>query len=166
MSDSLREGNVLAGNAAPAELPDAGGAYALLVRLARPLRLPVSRLGAPRLPAGHYLYAGSAYGPGGLRGRLGRHLRHDTADHWHIDHLRRGGRIELVLALPGARECAIVAAARQWPGVDVPVAGFGSSDCGACAAHLVHLPGAADAAGRLAAMAAQAGGIMWRPPPQ
>lgn len=42
------------------------GAYLLVVRLGRVRRLAIARLGAPRLAAGLYLYAGSARGPGGI----------------------------------------------------------------------------------------------------
>ncbi|MCY4547764.1 MAG: hypothetical protein OXC28_05300 [Defluviicoccus sp.] len=48
-------------------LPDAPGAYALILRLARETRLDIRTLGRPVLPAGLYLYAGSARGPGGIR---------------------------------------------------------------------------------------------------
>lgn len=45
-----------------------------------------------------------------------------------------------MIALPGRRECAIVAAIGALPGVTVPAPGFGSSDCRVCPAHLLLLP--------------------------
>ena len=39
------------------------------------------------LTAGQYAYVGSAHGPGGLRARVGRHLRTEKSLQWHIDYL-------------------------------------------------------------------------------
>ncbi|SDH56387.1 GIY-YIG nuclease family protein [Roseospirillum parvum] len=91
------------------------------------------------LAPGVYWYAGSAYGPGGLRARLGRHLRRDKAIRWHVDRLTVEPAVEVgFLAFPGAGECALVAALLA-AGATVPVPGFGSSDCRICPSHLVCL---------------------------
>jgi histidyl-tRNA synthetase len=87
-----------------------------------------------------YLYAGSAYGPGGIPARVKRHLKPDKKVHWHIDRLTNAGTVVSVVAVPGGKECAIVAAALRLPGVSIPSPGFGSSDCHVCPAHLVWLP--------------------------
>ena len=116
------------------ELADTPGAYALVLRLARDTRLDIATLGHPVLPPGLYLYAGSAWGPGGIRARVGRHLRHPKSRVWHIDRLTEAAAVEDVIAFPGARECAIVAAL---PGAGVPVPRFGASDCRRCKAHLL-----------------------------
>jgi Uri superfamily endonuclease len=42
------------------------------------------------LPAGRYLYCGSAKGPGGLKARLSRHMRRGKSVRWHIDRLTEG----------------------------------------------------------------------------
>ena len=98
------------------------------------------------LPPGLYLYAGSAWGPGGIRARVGRHLRHPKSRVWHIDRLTEAAPVDDVIAFPGARECAIVAAlpgARECaivaalPGARVPVPRFGASDCRRCESHLL-----------------------------
>ena len=115
-------------------MPDGPGAYALILRLARETRLDIASLGRPALPAGLYLYAGSAWGPGGIRARVSRHLRTDKAKVWHIDHLTEAATVEEVIAFPGGRECAIVAAATD---ASVPIARFGASDCRRCEAHLL-----------------------------
>jgi Uri superfamily endonuclease len=118
-------------------LTTAPGAYALFIALDATLALPVATLGPAQLAPGHYAYCGSAYGPGGLRARLRHHLRRTKTVHWHIDRLTNCGRIfALGLAL-GGRECALVEALRRQPGVEVPLAGFGSSDCRRCPAHLL-----------------------------
>lgn len=116
------------------------GAYGLLIRLPRRFRGPVGTLGVVTLHRGRYLYLGSAYGPGGLAARLRRHLRADKRLHWHVDHLTVAGRIERVFVLPGGRECDLVERALGLPAIHVPVAGFGSSDCRRCSAHLLALP--------------------------
>lgn len=116
------------------------GAYGLLIRLPRRFSGPVGALGPVALPAGRYLYLGSAHGPGGLPARLRRHLRADKRLHWHVDHLTGAGRVERVFVLPGGCECDLVDSALQLPDVTVPVAGFGSSDCRRCASHLLAVP--------------------------
>ncbi len=127
-------------------LPDAPGAYALLIELSRPYQPPIRRLAKPRLAAGRYLYGGSANGPGGIRARVRRHLKRRKAVHWHVDHLTKAFGVAAVVAVMGGDECAILAAARRWPGVCVPVPGFGSSDCPRCPAHLVSIPDELDLA--------------------
>lgn len=122
----------------PAELGELRGAYALVIVLPRTLMVPVGRRTAT-LRAGRYLYGGSAYGPGGLRARLARHVRGEKRPRWHVDHLTAAGRIEAMWAYPHADECAVVAAALARPGAATPVPGFGASDCRTCAAHLVRL---------------------------
>jgi len=121
-------------------LPAEPGAYLLLIELAAPLALDIPRLGAAPLAPGRYAYGGSAYGPGGLRARIGRHLRRDKAQRWHVDRLTAAGRVTGVHAVQGGRECALVGDLLANPGVFVPVPGFGSSDCRSCPAHLVMLP--------------------------
>ena len=121
-------------------LPAEGGAYALVVEVPRPFEPPIRRLAGQRLPPGRYLYGGTANGPGGIRARVRRHLKRKKKVHWHVDHLTRAFGVAAVFAVVGGDECAILAAARRWPGVRVPVPGFGSSDCARCPAHLVSLP--------------------------
>ena len=117
-------------------LPDAPGAYALILRLARETRLDIRTLGRPVLPAGLYLYAGSARGPGGIRARVARHLRRNKAPVWHIDRLTEAARVERVIAFPGGRECAIADFALAH-GARTPIPRFGATDCRRCEAHLL-----------------------------
>ena len=117
-------------------MPDAPGAYALILRLVRDTRLDIRTLGRPVLPAGLYLYAGSARGSGGIRARVGRHLRQPKAAVWHIDRLTEAARVEAVIAFPGGRECVIAEFALAHGG-RVPIPRFGASDCRTCEAHLL-----------------------------
>lgn len=119
-------------------LPGEPGAYALTFRLDAPVILPIFTLKNPVLAAGTYVYAGSAFGPGGIRARVSRHLRAEKKAHWHIDHLSARAACVEVETYPGGRECALVADMLA-AGAEVPVPGFGSSDCRDCRAHLVRL---------------------------
>ncbi len=121
-------------------LPSEPGTYALILELSAARALRVGGLGVVRLPGSVLLYAGSAFGPGGLRARLLHHLRPSPRPHWHIDHLRRAAGVAEVWATrdPRRLECVFAAAARALRGArDVP--GFGASDC-RCPSHLVALP--------------------------
>lgn len=64
------------------------GTYALVLFLAETQEIVIGRLGKRRFLAGYYLYVGSAFGPGGLQARLGRHWRGSNKLRWHIDYLR------------------------------------------------------------------------------
>ncbi len=116
------------------------GAYLLLIELAAPLSLELAGRPAAVLSPGRYTYAGSAYGPGGLRARIARHLRKDKAQRWHIDRLTAAGEVVAVRAVPGGTECFLLEDMRALPGSSVPVVGFGSSDCRRCPAHLLRMP--------------------------
>lgn len=120
-----------------------GGAYQLLIELPRPRRLRIGALGRCSLPAGYYVYTGSAQG--GLAGRVGRHLRGGGRRHWHIDYLLQAATVRCAITLPGGSvgECAWHARARALveacKGAAEPVRGFGASDC-RCTSHLVYVP--------------------------
>ena len=120
-------------------IPAAAGAYALLVRLRRPLKFGISGLGDRILRPGAYVYCGSANGPGGLSARVGRHLRSGKPARWHIDRLTEVGRVVGLAVRVGGRECDLVDALIA-DGATVPVPGFGSSDCRRCPAHLLAAP--------------------------
>lgn len=126
--------NSAAGEAA--DMPCVPGAYLLLIGVARPLSLTAPRFADTTLPAGWYVYAGSANGPGGLRARVARHLRADKRAHWHVDHLTQGATV-LALGFPGAGECALADRLAAAPRFVAPLPGFGSSDCARCVSHLV-----------------------------
>ena len=122
------------------DLPNAAGAYLLVIDLAGKLALDIALLVGATLAPGRYVYAGSAYGPGGLKARIARHRRAGKPIHWHVDRLVAAGRIVAVWAAPGETECALFGRVRDVPGSRVPVLGFGSSDCRRCPAHLAQVP--------------------------
>lgn len=112
------------------------GAYVLVIDLARPLALDLPFSRPTVLAPGRYAYCGSAYGPGGLRARLGRHLREHKSLRWHVDRLTAAGHVSALAAVPGGSECALFTRVLETKGAAVPVPGFGSSDCRRCTAHL------------------------------
>ncbi len=118
-------------------LPTAPGAYVLLIQL--PDSLPVKLVGRPEvtLSPGHYLYCGSASGPGGIKARVGRHMQKNKTIRWHVDRLTTSGMVLGAWVFPGGDECELVA---MLAGLPVPIPGFGSSDCETCSSHLLAWP--------------------------
>lgn len=113
-----------------------GGAYALLFHLDETVTFTRKRT-AHVFASGWYVYAGNAYGPGGIRARVGRHFRRDKLIRWHIDHLTRFAGSAYAVVLEHGAECEIVADLLR-SGVFRPaLAGFGSTDCRTCPAHLL-----------------------------
>ncbi|MFQ5628965.1 MAG: DUF123 domain-containing protein [bacterium] len=99
--------------------------------------IQIGRLGEIHTQKGYYIYIGSAFGPGGVRARVNRHLRITDFRHWHIDYLR-----PFVQILEVWYSHDQVRREHQWaeifgltPGLDIPLNGFGASDC-RCPAHL------------------------------
>lgn len=110
-----------------------GGSYLLLLRLDRPKRVRVGRLGLIAFARGHHVYVGSAVRH--LSARIAWHQRADKKPRWHVDYLRRRADAFLALPIPSSRrdECRL---ARALAGIlEAGPRGFGSSDC-RCATHL------------------------------
>ena len=80
--------------------PAAPGAYILQIDLVQPLFVQMAGKFCAQLSAGRYLYCGSAKGPGGLRSRLARHMRHGKSMHWHIDQLTERGAVTGAWIMP------------------------------------------------------------------
>jgi Uri superfamily endonuclease len=123
--------------------PAGGGDYLLLLTVERESAVTIGRLGRFALPPGHYVYSGSARGPGGLATRLARHFRPTKRLRWHIDYLLPAAIVVSAYTAPGTirRECAWVRRLLALPGASAPIPGFGSSDCAAgCPAHLIRVP--------------------------
>jgi Uri superfamily endonuclease len=120
-------------------IPDRSGTYALILLAEKPAQLTVGRLGSLQIATGYYAYAGSAFGPGGLRARLSHHNRITDAPHWHMDYLRP--QVDIVEIWYTSDEKS---REHQWAGhlaahkrASLPLPGFGASDC-ACRTHLFH----------------------------
>jgi len=116
------------------------GAYLLVCPIPRAIKTDISPLSLTGIPAGSYIYAGSAYGPGGMAARITRHFKRRKKVHWHIDHVTRIYPPPQALAFPHARECELVSVLIDRLNAASPIKGFGSSDCPRCYAHLLQLP--------------------------
>ncbi|HEY9077626.1 MAG TPA: GIY-YIG nuclease family protein [Anaerolineaceae bacterium] len=125
------------------QLPPVGGVYALWLRLVKPAKVEVGRIGIKEFLPGEYIYAGSARGKGGIAARLQHHFRHTNHPTWHLDYLRP--HCQVIAAwywtIQEASECLLAKNLAELPGAFIPVPGFGSRDCiHGCRAHLIAFP--------------------------
>lgn len=123
------------------------GTYLLGLSLDKDVTLTVGRLGRFSFPAGYYVYAGSAKGPGGLSARLARHRRQEKRLHWHVDYLLTHARLVEVWTVVSDQhlECAWAQAVIKMANSQIVAPRFGASDC-RCPAHLVFFPQPPEAA--------------------
>jgi len=87
------------------------------------------------LEKGVYVYVGSAFGTGGLKRRVLRHLKREKRKHWHFDFITTHPSFKPfeVWLFEGKKvECELASFIGK---VTEPVEGFGSTDCG-CPSHL------------------------------
>lgn len=117
-------------------LPKHKGSYVLVLHLDGPKSMFIGKLGKYSFKKGVYLYVGSAFGAGGLAGRLKHHLKPSKNPHWHIDYFKQSAKI--IEIWHTKREDRLE---HQWADIladmndiTIPVAGFGSSDC-KCRSH-------------------------------
>lgn len=116
------------------------GAYVLLFHLPDGLTLDHHQKRTWLLHPGHYLYIGSARGPGGLAARVGRHLSGSGKAHWHIDDITQQKLPACAYVILDGDECDLVDMVERDFGAISPIPGFGSSDCRRCRSHLLKLP--------------------------
>jgi Uri superfamily endonuclease len=114
------------------------GTYALLVHLDSATDIEVGRLGHIRFRAGHFVYTGSALGPGGLAARLRRYAVGPRRLHWHVDYLLE--HAEVVGALVREDKARLECAWARWfsDRCESACDDFGASDC-RCPSHLFFL---------------------------
>jgi len=117
------------------------GTYAILLLNTLPRNIQIGRWKQVSFDQGYYLYIGSAFGPGGLRARVGRHCRKHKTKRWHIDYLSDAMDVSRVWVDTGGRRLE-----HEWAGAlqacDIfrAIDGFGCSDC-TCRSHLYHSVG-------------------------
>jgi sugar fermentation stimulation protein A len=114
------------------------GVYCLVIELSKETKISIGALGLHVLPAGTYVYVGSAQA--GIERRVERHASKKKRMRWHIDYLLRHAQIMSAFALSGTPkegECELAKRLIQKEGALVVVKGFGSSDC-ACDSHLIY----------------------------
>jgi Uri superfamily endonuclease len=113
------------------------GTYALILASSSDRLTEIGKLGQLLLQPGYYVYAGSAFGPGGIKARIAHHTRISQRTHWHIDYLRSVLLLDEVWYSYDSekREHRWADAFSRLKGATLPIAGFGASDC-SCKSHL------------------------------
>ena len=122
-------------------IPTSKGTYLLFLSNTKSQNLDIGKKGDFLFPSGLFVYVGSAFGSGGLRGRISHHLRINRKCHWHIDYLLQKMPVGQVLYTENPRRLE-----HEWamlleriPELSIPMKRFGASDC-QCASHLFHIP--------------------------
>ncbi|TCK06286.1 GIY-YIG nuclease family protein [Phorcysia thermohydrogeniphila] len=115
-------------------LPENGGSYCIVFEVDS---LSFITRGKRKfsLKEGTYVYVGSAFGAGGLRKRILRHLKRKKSKHWHFDFVTTHSSfkpLEVWLFEGQKVECELASLVGK---VAEPVNGFGSTDC-SCPSHL------------------------------
>lgn len=112
------------------EIPAETGTYVLLFQAMVPAGVKVGKLGTVKLEPGFYVYVGSAFGPGGLKARVGRHLKKRKKLKWHIDYLRKHLEvIDICFSVKKQKlECRWAAKFAAMGGESL-LKGLGASDC-------------------------------------
>lgn len=128
----MAEGILLNDNLTGCFLGQYRGSYVLIIKLTEGQTITVGSLHNVGFSCGFYAYVGSAMG--GIRTRLGHHLKKSKRRHWHIDYLLEKATIVdvRICETESRTECAIAQAlSSQFDSIP----GFGSSDC-RCRSHL------------------------------
>lgn len=122
------------------------GNYTLLIYVKTCKKISVGGLGTNDFHEGYYVYTGSAFGNGSssLGGRVKRHIRKQKIRRWHIDYLLSDEDVFLKAVVASAMEqrveCTINKHLKEVFQCQIPVYGFGSSDCRQnCGSHLLYL---------------------------
>jgi sugar fermentation stimulation protein A len=115
-------------------MPD-GGTYIAVFDLPERRRIQVGKLGCFWFRPGAYLYVGSAQR--NLCARLERHGRREKPLRWHIDYLSINAKMLGAMIVPGSRQRECELAEELGNTYEVPVPGFGASDC-RCGGHLFY----------------------------
>jgi|TARA_B100001079_G_C16409017_1_gene515255 Uri superfamily endonuclease len=120
--------------------PDSKGTYALLLSNRNPQKITIGKRGTTLFPPGCLIYIGSAFGPGGLKGRISHHLRIQKHPHWHLDYLRQSIPLSQIWYSENklVLEHHWASIMSHWDGISIPMKKFGASDC-KCSTHLFHL---------------------------
>lgn len=120
-------------------IPSDKGVYVVFLRCDKSADIKVGSLGSISVRKGYYAYVGSAYGGGGLKSRLSRHLKTAKKCRWHIDYIRRHMKaVSLWYTTESVEAEHRIAQQFIKMGAEVPMKGFGSSDC-KCISHLFYL---------------------------
>lgn len=113
------------------------GIYVLEINLKNDKSIEIGALGFNDFKKGKYYYIGSAQS--NLKSRVERHLKSDKKFHWHIDYLLDKAKVSNYYTIEAEKkfECKLYNFLQQHNSFEVPVEGFGASDC-KCKAHLLY----------------------------
>lgn len=118
------------------QLDAVAGTYVIVMQADKAAQPQVGSIGSIKINVGHYLYIGSAFGPGGIKARVSRHCKTSKTKHWHLDYLREYLEpVEVWFTHDKTRR------EHEWAGLLASqpklksVASFGCSDC-RCNSHL------------------------------
>lgn len=120
--------------------PKNRGTYILVMNMDQTSRIRIGKLGTFDFRAGTYAYVGSAFGSGGLQGRLKHHFSPVKKPHWHIDYLRMHAAVCEVwyVVSESIYEHTWANTLLTMPDASIPAPRFGASDC-RCKTHLIYL---------------------------
>ena len=121
-------------------IPTSKGTYLLVLSNTKSQKINIGKQGDFLFPSGLLVYVGSAFGSGGLRGRISHHLRVNRKCHWHFDYLLQKMAVYQFLYTENPRRLE-----HEWAmllerilELSIPMKRFGASDC-QCASHLFHI---------------------------
>ncbi|MCX6153467.1 MAG: GIY-YIG nuclease family protein [Candidatus Kapabacteria bacterium] len=122
-------------------MPTNCGAYQIHIKISRRIKILIGAFGIYNLEKGYYIYTGSAMK--NLSQRIDRHKRAEKKIHWHIDYLLSNKYVQVIKidSFPSETrmECELNQNIANQAGISFPIAGFGSSDCKTCMAHLIKI---------------------------
>ncbi|MFO7814309.1 MAG: GIY-YIG nuclease family protein [Halanaerobiales bacterium] len=113
------------------------GIYVLEINLKNNKSIKIGALGFNDFKKGQYYYIGSAQT--NLKSRVERHLKSNKKFHWHIDYLLDKAQISNYYTIEADKkfECKLYNFLKRHKFIEVPVKGFGASDC-KCKTHLLY----------------------------
>ncbi|CCQ64296.1 GIY-YIG nuclease family protein [Crocosphaera watsonii] len=122
------------------DLPSQAGTYCLVFSCSISSSVTIGKLGTYQVKPGYYYcYIGSAFGKGGLKSRINRHLQINKRNHWHLDYLRpHFTPVEIYYSTDTIKlECIWAKLLLEDKQSHIPIKNFGSSDCH-CRTHLFY----------------------------
>lgn len=122
------------------EIENRTGTYALVFTSDKTRAVEIGKIGTLKVQPGYYIYIGSAFGPGGIKSRIGHHLRQQPRAHWHVDYLKPHCSILEIWIEYSDRKHESKWARRlsKCKNAEIAMAGFGASDT-AATSHLFYL---------------------------
>jgi Uri superfamily endonuclease len=113
------------------------GAYLLIIKVKKPNKIKVGKLGKIEFEKGYYVYVGSALK--NLEKRVERHFKKEKKIKWHIDYLlaSKFAFLEFAIVFSSKKkiECKISRLLEKF--ANSLIKNFGSSDC-KCKSHLYY----------------------------